>query len=365
MPPKAAAGESVIRPAILDDDASFLELLLIRPDLLGDDVVIFADGRGWGGAGTGWPLAVGWRRAGGPVILGATTGAATEALLIEPLQLAGVSASWSLPEWDDAIRAWWAAAAPELRERVAERWKLPEADPWGVATWTRAAWGVPPRSGRAAIGIVATRVPPPLQSAIEWLAAGEAALAYRIRWYGAEASAVPRLEPVAGSWGTPAAFTGPSAVRELEVKPVREPVAKSDRPEQIVAAIETLGREIGCAISANSGWIRIAGARRSLRIFPGPAWVDFQLVGLDEGTLIGLGYRYGIPLSLEPPPGAPPGAHLRVTGSELEPPLRAMVRMWLEEPPAAAVSPAGPPRDPKPAPQKPRKPRNPRRRPPS
>jgi hypothetical protein len=149
------------------------------------------------------------------------------------------------------------------------------------------------------------------------------------------------------------------------VKPVREPVAKGERPEQIVAAIETLGRDIGCAISANSGWIRIAGARRSLRIFPGPAWVDFQLVGLDEGTLIGLGYRYGIPLSLEPPPGAPPGAHLRVTGSELEPPLRAMIRMWLEEPPAAAVSPAEPPRDRKPAPQKPRKPRNPRRRPPS
>jgi hypothetical protein len=204
---------------------------------------------------------------------------------------------------------------------------------------------------------VATRVPAPLQSAIEWLAASEAALACRIRWYGAEASAVPRLEPVAGSWVTQQVFSGPSVVRE--------PNVESGTPEELVAAIETLGCEIGCAISANAGWIRIAGGRRSLRIFPGPAWVDLQLVGLDEGTLVGLRYRYGIPLSLEPPPGAPPGAHLRVTGSELEPPLRAMFRMWLEEPPPAVVPATGPTREHKAAPQKPRKPRNPRRRPPS
>src|SRR3990172_1201967 len=84
-----------VRSAVLDDDVSFLELLLVRPDLLGSDVVFLADGRGWEGTGAGWPLAIGWRREGGPLILWVTTGAASGDLLVEPLQLAGASASWS------------------------------------------------------------------------------------------------------------------------------------------------------------------------------------------------------------------------------------------------------------------------------
>src|SRR5687768_15054057 len=91
-----AADLITVRSAVLDDDLSFFELLLVRPDLLGSDVVFLADGRGWEGTGTGWPLAVGWRRQGGPVILGVTTGAATGDLLVEPLQLAGASSAWSI-----------------------------------------------------------------------------------------------------------------------------------------------------------------------------------------------------------------------------------------------------------------------------
>jgi hypothetical protein len=111
--------------------------------------------------------------------------------------------------------------------------------------------------------------------------------------------------------------------------------------------------------------MRVAGRRRSLRVFPGADGVDLQLVGLDEGTCAGLRYRFGVPLSLQPPPGAPPGVHLRVHGPELGSPLEAMIRFWLEAPPGPAAEPLrelpvkAAPID---GPPKPRKPRNPRRR---
>jgi len=345
-----AAELITVRSAVLDDDVSFFELLLLRPDLAGGDLLFLADGRGWEGTGTGWPLAIGWRREGGPVILAATTGAATGDLLVEPLQLAGASASWSVEEWEEKVAAWWDGAPPGLRERVGERWGLPAVGRWGVAAWTRAVWDAAPAGGRAAIGVAATRVPAPVLRAVEWLARRESAAVFRIRWYGAEAGAVPRLEPIGGGWASPPAEDAP---------------VESGGVRRLVAALDALALEIGGTTSGSAGWMRVAGRRRSLRVFPGADGVDLQLVGLDEGTCAGLRYRFGVPLSLQPPPGAPPGVHLRVQGPELGSPLEALIRFWLEAPPEPAAEPLrelpveAAPID---GPPKPRKPRNPRRR---
>ena len=367
-----AVDAGVIRPAILDDDLSFFEMLLVRPDLVAGDVVFLADGRAWEGTSAGWPLAVGWRRGRGPVILGAATGAATEPLMLATLHLAGASSAWDLEEWDERVAAWWEDAAPEVRERVEERWTLPAAEPWDVTAWTRAVWGEEPAVGRATVGVVATRLPDAVRSTVAWLAAREAAVAFAIRWYGADASPVPRLDLVEGSWEAawpepepmPVAVPEqPEPVQEKTAQPVMEAaparVAAPEPPPRgaaVLDTIEAIARETGARVSRNSEWMRIEGPRRALRVFPADEWVDLQLVGLDEGSLVGLRYRHGVPLNLEPGPEAPPGVHLRITDLELGPAVTELLRSWLSTPAPEAEKPPRKSRTAAPA----RRPRNPR-----
>jgi hypothetical protein len=159
-------------------------------------------------------------------------------------------------------------------------------------------------------------------------------------WRPAEPPDAPVETPVAA---TPVA----------DVVPIVE-TAPAVTPPGLLASIEAIARETGSAVSRAGDWVRIAGARRSLRAFPSEEWVDLQLVGLDEGTMVGLRYRHGVPLRLEAGEGAPPGVHLRVRGDELGPAVEGLIRGWLtapgegrgEKPRPAAAPPADrPPRN--------------------
>lgn len=73
--------------------------------------------------------------------------------------------------------------------------------------------------------------------------------------------------------------------------------------------------------------------------------MDLQLVGANEGALVGLRFRHGISLTSEPPPGAPVGVHHRVRdAAEVTGALVELLNEWLSGevpspgsgPPAAA-----------------------------
>jgi hypothetical protein len=87
--------------------------------------------------------------------------------------------------------------------------------------------------------------------------------------------------------------------------------------------------------------------------------LDLQLVGVDEGSLVGLSYRHGVPLGREAPPDAPPGVHLRLHRTELEPGVRSLLAAWLG---GGAEQVRGPDHPSGPSEARPRKPRNPSRR---
>lgn len=77
-------------------------------------------------------------------------------------------------------------------------------------------------------------------------------------------------------------------------------------------------------------WIRITGPGGAVRLFPGPDRVDLQLVGANEGALVGLRFRYGIALTSEPPPGGPVGVHHRVRDvGEVSGALVELLKEWL------------------------------------
>lgn len=95
--------------------------------------------------------------------------------------------------------------------------------------------------------------------------------------------------------------------------------------------IESVARAAGGRIAwSGRDWVRIDGPGRSLRVFPGSRGVDLQLVGADEGTCVGLGFRHGVPLSDPSPEGAPPGVHLRLSApEELDTAVEELLTGWL------------------------------------
>jgi hypothetical protein len=327
--------------ASLDDDLTLVELLFEKPHLLGEDLVLIGEARGTSESGLGGRIVVGWRRAGGPLVLGVTTGSGSEALLVEAIGYAGTVHAWTLARWSEEVRRYWDSAPPELVERIAARWVLPAGAPWDVAAWTRAGWGEEPREGLSAIALLATRIPESCARAITWLARRAAIAAFRIRWYGADATPEPRIEKVAGDWK--ADSLEPEAAGAAQTFTIAEAASAVDAGQTLVTQIESMCAELGCRISRRGeGWIRIDGMRRSLRAFPDAGWLDLQLVGIDEGSLVGLAHRYGVPLRHEPPSGAPPGIHLRLEGEELDSGVRALLAAWLGGGPGAPSTRAHP-----------------------
>lgn len=127
--------------------------------------------------------------------------------------------------------------------------------------------------------------------------------------------------------------------------PPRTPSPIRKNSDQTGAFAHQIGRETGpllivlerwCQRSgatvtwSGREWVRFEGPRHSLRVFPGPSFVDLQLVGADEGTLTGLKYRHGVLKRMDPPLDAPPEVHIRLKGGEdLSPGLSFLLASWL------------------------------------
>lgn len=296
--------------SVLDDAGTFVEFLMGKPELLPEDVLVIGEARDAETDAPGGRLAIAWRHEGGAALLGVTTGSGSEALLVETIGFLARTEDWPLVRWSESVGRYWERAPVELRNRMAKRWGISLDTAWSVASWTRAAWGEEPIEGKTAIALVATQIPPGIEAVVEWLARYQPAAAFRIRWYDEDATPGPRFDRVAGSWGG-------------------EPEAPGD-PAAILAVLEKRCLDAGCRVARRAAeWVRFDGNGRSVRAFPGPAWVDLQLVGIDEGTRIGLGYRFGVSLAREAPPDAPPGVHLRLVGSGLDPAVGALVDAWL------------------------------------
>jgi len=158
-------------------------------------------------------------------------------------------------------------------------------------------------------GIVARRVPAGLVEAIERLAArGIPVTAWRVKDRGEEVA----LERVAGGWRA--------------------------ATEAILTGLARACRVAGGTERNGLGWVRFDGPAGSIRAFPGPGGVDLQLVGADEGSLTGLHFRFGVALMGTPAPDAPPGVHLRLSGTDdLTEDLGRLLCAWLAggEPSAA------------------------------
>ncbi len=328
----------------LADDTALFTLLLTYPDALAEDVVFFADGRVLPESDPAWRALLGWHRQGGPVLLGMTTAQADAGLLVETLRLAEIVADWSIERWDQTVLEYWGSADHALLERVAERWELSRDEGWSLDRWTRAMWDEEPAPGRAIVGLLAADVSEALCRAVEWLASGgrEIAAFEASRVVSGE-SATYWTHPVAGAWYRPAPLTtddGPDRRRETYVRRTGSVTGG------LLASIEARCLEAGSAVAwSGEDWVRFDGASRSLRVFPGEAWVDLQLVGADEGHLIGLRYRYGVPNRLKPPADAPPEVHVRLSAPEdFGAEIQVMLSDWLSGRPTRSPEPPARPR---------------------
>lgn len=313
----------------LADDGALFSLLLTHPDVLAEDVVFFADGRVLPESDPAWRSLLGWHRRGGPVVLGVTTARAEPGLLVETLRLARVVSDLPPERWDEIVLEFWGSADPPLVRQVMDRWGLPGEHGWAVADWTGALWDQEPEAGPVVAGVLAGDVPEAVRRAVDWLATGSRPIAaFEACRIVVGESPTYWTQPVAGAWYRPPALggeDGPDRRRETYVRRTGSVTGG------LLAAVEARCLEAGSAVAWSSeDWVRFDGAGRSLRVFPGEEWVDLQLVGVDEGNLVGLRYRYSVPARLKPPPGAPPEVHVRLSSPEdFGPEVQLMVTDWL------------------------------------
>lgn len=323
------------------DDAALLELLLGSPDRIDPRIVLWADGRVLPKSDPGRRTVVGWHRGGGPVLLSVTTGVATDGALLEAFHLAAIEGEAPVERWEDPLETFWDGADPGLRDRIAGTWghRGRIASP---RAWTELAWGAPPVSGPARTGVVAARVPGALRRTIAWLAdLGVEVAAWEIARSSAPGDAGFGFERVAGRWSDPPERPLPAMDEERRRRTyVRH---TGGITAALLSELETTCRSSGAAVAwSGEEWVRFDGPGRSLRVFPGMEWIDLQFVGADEGTLIGLRFRYGVSVGGDAPSGAPPGVHLRLSSPEdLGPEVRLLVRAWLGGRPQETGRPPG------------------------
>lgn len=314
------------------DDATVFALLLERPDWVAPDVVFVADGRVVPGSDVGVRSVLGWHRAGGPVLVAVTTGTAGSRLLVEVTHLADATKAWGLEQWEEAIRSYWSGVSVDLKERVARRWQL-SSEPWRLEAWTRAAWGESPELGDARVALMGGEVEPRVARAVAWMASeGREAAAFAIRRVRSGEATTLWTECVAGGWRVP--LVGPE--QRSETAALRRDLYVHHTggiTAGLLAAIESRCVALGSRVAwSGEDWVRFEGGRHALRVFPGPGWVDLQLIGIDEGTLKGLAFRFDLLDALDLPDDAPPGVHLRLKGEEeYTGALDLLLSAWLGE----------------------------------
>ncbi|MCI0346849.1 MAG: hypothetical protein L0227_03100 [Chloroflexi bacterium] len=313
----------------LADDGPLFALLLTHPDALAEDVVFFADGRVVPESDPAVRTLLGWHRHGGVVVLVFTTAAAESDLLVEGLRLAEIVADWDVGRWNEVVLEYWGSADEALVERVADRWDLSREEGWTLASWTGAMWDEAPEPGRPIVGVLAGEVPETVRGAIDWLSVGNREIAaFEARRIVSGETPTYWTTPVAGAWARPAPMTGEAGSDRRRETFVRRTGSVTGG---LLAAVEKRCLDSGSAVAwSGEDWVRFDGASRSLRVFPGAAWVDLQLVGADEGALIGMRYRYALPTRLRPPDDAPPEVHVRLAApADFGPEVQLLISDWL------------------------------------
>jgi hypothetical protein len=259
----------------LADDGPLFALLLTHPDALAEDVIFFADGRMVPESDPAVRTLLGWHRQGGVVVLGFTTAVAAPDLLVEALRLAEIVADWDTGRWDEVVLEYWGSADGSLVERVADRWELSRDDGWSLASWTGAMWNEAPQSGRPIVGVLAGEVPESIRGAIDWLAIGSREIAaFEARRIVSGETPTYWTTPVAGAWARPGPLMGEEGTDRRRETFVRRTGSVTGG---LLAAVEKRCLESGSAVAwSGDDWVRFDGASRSLRVFPGAAWVDLQ-----------------------------------------------------------------------------------------
>jgi hypothetical protein len=313
----------------LTDDEPLFALHLTYPDVLAEDVVFFADGRVLPESDPAVRTLLGWHRQGGAVVLGFTTASVVADLLVEVLRLAEIVGDWDVEQWDEIVLEYWGSADEALVESVAGRWDLSRQEGWTLASWTRAMWDEDPEPGRPIVGVLAGQVSEPVRAAIDWLSkANREIAAFEARRIVSDGTPTYWTYPVAGAWIRSTGLLDEKAPDRRRETFVRRTGSVTGG---LLAAVEKRCLDSGSAVAwSGEDWVRFDGASRSLRVFPGAAWVDLQLVGADEGGLIGMRYRYGLPSRLRPPEDAPPEVHVRLSApADFGPEVQLLLSDWL------------------------------------
>ncbi|MDX1622999.1 MAG: hypothetical protein R3199_03355 [Gemmatimonadota bacterium] len=299
--------------------------LLVEPGRIDPDALF------WGGEAlleepAAEHLALGWHRRGGPIVLVLVQGPASARSLLAALETAARVEGWKIGRWDDALTKYWEGVDTEVRARIAGRWGLPMGGEWTAGRWASAVWGEGIEPGRVRIGILARSVPVRLRRGIEWLASERRVAA---AWERDPDSELARrgFARVAGRWGAGEPSASPGDPGGEAAAKATGPPGSEPTLEALVGVAEGVGARV---VRRGQEWVRLSGPGGDVRCFPAPDGVDVQLVGANEGTLLGLRFRTGVEWGKRVPGDAPPGVHLRVRRpAALEGSVGRTVAGWL------------------------------------
>lgn len=305
--------------------------LLLDPVAIPGGAACFADARKLGL--TSLPILLGWRRAGGSLVVGAIGGSASPALLAATEAVAETTSAWTDARWAEAFRAFWKAADARLREALAERLPLPPGGEWTLESWSATVWGA--YSGGVepgAVAVLGTSIPDEVREGVRDLRRRVRAAAFTVEPLDESRGRI-RCSLVAGELDPLPERTLPG---DLDVG---ERGRRSGRPrvlEEVLPAVERVAAESGARPTwSRRDWVRFEGPRGVVRVFPRGEGVWLQLVGADEGARAGLWYRHGLApdSGADTPLDPPPGAHLFLRDAEaLTPPVESLLRHWLRGP---------------------------------
>jgi hypothetical protein len=305
--------------------------LLLDPVAIPGDAACFADARALGL--TDVPILLGWRRAGGALVLGASDGAASLELLAATKVVVAATTEWTDARWDAAFRSFWSTADPELRNALAERLPLPRGS-WTLASWSETVWGAYAGGVEsAALAVLGAAVPEEVRQGVGAMGSLVRAAAFVFEPFD-EARVRIRCTLVAGELDPIAERSLPGEM-DGAAKRIRRGLGRPRVLDEVLPAIERVAMDSGARPTwSRRDWVRFEGPRGAVRVFPREQGVWLQLVGADEGARAGLWFRHGLPKADDDRSrDAPPGTHMFLRDADaLTPAVEALLRHWLRGP---------------------------------